>query len=106
MVFTSRIPPQGSSQKQASYTLRLPSLWCLVQHHHSPVVVSYQLSPVSSGIIASWSPILAALIVDKYGLSSVFYYNAALVAAAAAVLFLAPLKRPAHAPTRVKAPVG
>ena len=60
----------------------------------------------SSGIIASFSPILAAVIVDEYGLSSVFYYNAALIAAAAAVLFLAPLKRPARAPTQVKAPVG
>ena len=43
--------------------------------------------------LAAFSPIGAALIVDGYGLGSVFYYTAALIAASTVFLFLTPLRR-------------
>ena len=45
-----------------------------------------------NSVVGAGSPILAAFIVNAYGLGSVFYYNAALWAAAAVVLSLIPLK--------------
>ena len=45
-----------------------------------------------NSVVGAGSPILAAFIVNAYGLSSVFYYNAALWAAAAVVLSFIPLK--------------
>lgn len=46
----------------------------------------------SNSAITAVSPIIAALIVNAYGLSSVFYYNAALIGASAVVLFFTTLR--------------
>ena len=54
----------------------------------------------SNAAITAVSPIFAALIVNNYGLGAVFYYNAALIGAAAVVLLFTALRRPPAARPR------
>jgi hypothetical protein len=60
----------------------------------------------SNSAIAAVSPLIAALIVDGYGLGSVFYYSAALIAAATTALFFTPLRRAIPAPAHTKVAAG
>jgi MFS family permease len=48
---------------------------------------------INTGFIAT-SPIIAALIVDAYGIGAVFFMNASLWAAASLLVLIVPLKRP------------
>jgi MFS family permease len=60
----------------------------------------------TNSAIAAVSPLIAALIVDGYGLGSVFYYSAALIAASTIALFLTPLRQTISASTRPNVAAG
>jgi ACDE family multidrug resistance protein len=58
----------------------------------------------SNAVITAVSPILAAIIVNAYGLGAVFYYNAGLIGASALVLLFTALRPvPVTVPRRVAA---
>ena len=60
---------------------------------------------INTGFIAI-SPIIAALIVDAYGIGSVFFFNASLWATASLLLLFVPLRCPPQMARRVAVPAG